>query len=157
MDTLSHNLPDKHTFFFRDLQFIVELGIETDLVSTQPPPRAIDSHVWGEEAKKNTVYLFPFAAKDWINSFVEVLKAGPAVWWQCLAVIAKARDTSLSEKVKLLAVVLVAGKLAGLTRTKSWSHIHVQSCANTVNIALFNSIITGCTYSMTILGPTLEV
>ncbi len=73
MDTLSHNLPDKHTFFFRDLQFIVELGIETDLVSTQPPPRAIDSHVWGEEAKKNTVYLFPFAAKDWINSFVEVL------------------------------------------------------------------------------------
>jgi hypothetical protein len=50
------------------------------------------SHVWAEEAKKNTVYLFPFAAKDFINSFLEVLKGGSAARWQCLAVIAKARD-----------------------------------------------------------------
>lgn len=145
-----------HIFFWRERQFLAELGIETDLVSTQPP-RELISHVWAEEAIKNTVYLFPFSGKDFINSFVEVLKSDPAAWWQCLAVIAKARDTSLSEKVKLLAMVLVAGKLAGLTRTKSWSHIHVQSCAKTANITLFNSILTGCTYSMTILGPTLEV
>ncbi|MEG4535461.1 glycosyltransferase family 4 protein [Microcoleus sp. D2_18a_D3] len=97
------------------------------------------------------------AAKDFINSFVEVLKAGPAAWWQCLAVIAKARDTSLSQKVRLLALVFVAGKLAGLARTKGWSHIHVHSCANAASIALFNSIFTGCTYSMTLHGQTLEV
>ena len=127
------------------------------MVSTQLPPKAIVSHVWAEEAKKNTVYLLPFGAKDFINSFVEVLKAGPAAWWQCLAVIAKARDTSLSQKVGLLALVFVAGKLAGLTKTKGWSHIHVHSCANTASIALFNSILTGCTYSMTLHGPTLEV
>ena len=66
-------------------------------------------YVWGEEAKKNSVYLFPFAGKDFINSFVEVLKAGLAAWWQCLAVIAKARDTSLSQKVRVLALVFVAG------------------------------------------------
>ncbi|MEG3957958.1 exopolysaccharide biosynthesis GT4 family glycosyltransferase EpsE [Microcoleus sp. herbarium2] len=146
-----------HIFFWRERQFLAELGIETDLVSTQLPPRAIVSHVWAEEAKKNTVYLLPFGAKDFINSFVEVLKAGPAAWWQCLAVIAKARDTSLSQKVGLLALVFVAGKLAGLTKTKGWSHIHVHSCANTASIALFNSILTGCTYSMTLHGPTLEV
>ncbi|WP_370528817.1 exopolysaccharide biosynthesis GT4 family glycosyltransferase EpsE [Tychonema sp. LEGE 07199] len=131
--------------------------METDLVSTRPPPRAIASHVWAEEAQKNTIYLFPFAAKDFINSFLEVLKAGRAAWWQCLAVIAKARDTSLFEKVKLLALVLVAGKLARLTKIKGWSHIHVHSCGNSANIALFNSILTGCTYSITLHGPTLEV
>ena len=127
------------------------------MVSTQLPPKAIVSHVWAEEAKKNTVYLLPFDAKDFINSFVEVLKASPAAWWQCLAVIAKARDTSLSQKVGLLALVFVAGKLVGLTKTKGWSHIHVHFCANTASIALFNSILTGCTYSMTLHGQTLEV
>jgi len=146
-----------HIFFWRERQFLAQLGIETDLVSTQLPPRAITSHLWAEEAIKNTVYLLPFAAKDFINSFVEVLKAGPAVWWQCLAVIAKARDTSLSQKVGLFALVFVAGKLAGITKTKGWSHIHVHSCANTASIALFNSILTGCTYSMTLHGLTLEV
>jgi len=146
-----------HIFLWRQRQFIAELGIETDLVSTHPPPRALSSHVWAEEAQKNTVYLFPFAAKDFINSFLEVLKAGHAAGWQCLAVIAKASDTSLSEKVRLLAWIFVAGKLAGLTKTKGWSHIHVHSCANAASIALFNSILTGCTYNMTLLGHTLEV
>ena len=46
-----------HIFFWRERQFLAELGIETDLVSTQLPPKAIVSHVWAEEAKKNTVYL----------------------------------------------------------------------------------------------------
>ena len=147
-----------HIFFWRERQFLAELGIETDLVSTQLPPRALVSRVWAEEAKKNTVYLLPFDdAKDFINSFVEVLKAGSAAWWQCLAVIAKARETTLSQKVRLLALVFVAGKLAGLARKKGWSHIHVHSCANAASIALFNSIITGCNYSMTLHGPTLEV
>lgn len=145
-----------HIFFWRERQFLAELGIETDLVSTQLPPRAITSHVWAEEAKKNTVYLFPFGAKDFINSFVEVLKAGPAAWWQCLAVIAKARDTSLSQKVRLLALVFVAGKLAGLARTKGWSHIHVHSCADSANIAMFASLLSKVSYSLTLHGPLTD-
>ena len=130
-----------HIFLWRERQFLAELGIETDLVSTQPPPRAIASHVWAQEAQKNTVYLFPFAAKDFINSFVEVLKAGPGAWWQCLTVIAKARDTSLSQKVGLLALVFIAGKLAGLARTIGWSHIHVHFCANAASIAMLASLL----------------
>ena len=39
-----------HIFYGRKRQVIAELGIETDLVSTQRPPRAITSHVWAEEA-----------------------------------------------------------------------------------------------------------
>ncbi|MEG4251024.1 exopolysaccharide biosynthesis GT4 family glycosyltransferase EpsE [Microcoleus sp. Pol10D4] len=145
-----------HIFFWRERQFLAELGIETDLVSTQPPPRAIASHVWAEEAQKNTVYLFPFAAKDFINSVVEVLKAGPAAWWQCLAVIAKASDTSLSQKVRLLALVFVAGKLAGLARTKGWSHIHVHSCATAASIAMFASLLSKVSYSLTLHGPLTD-
>jgi glycosyltransferase involved in cell wall biosynthesis len=145
-----------HIFLWRERQVLAELGIETDLVSTQLPPRGIASHVWAEEAQKNSVYLFPFAAKDFINSFLEVVKAGAAAWWQCLAVIAKARDTSLSEKVRLLALVFVAGKLAGLARTKGWSHIHVHSCANAANIAMFASLLSKVSYSLTLHGPLTD-
>lgn len=145
-----------HIFLWREREVLTTLGIATDLVSTQLPSKGVSSHLWAEEARKNTVYLFPFTAKDFIDSFVELLKAGPAAWLRCLAVIAKARDTSLSQKVKLLAMLAPAGKLAKLTKTKGWSHIHVHSCANSANIALFNSILTGCTYSMTLHGPTLE-
>jgi hypothetical protein len=56
-----------------------------------------------------------------------------------------------------LALVFVVGKLPGLTKIKGWSHIHVHSCANAASIALFNSILTGCTYSMTLHGLTLEL
>jgi len=145
-----------HIFFWRERQFLAELEIETDLVSTQLPLRAITSHLWAEEAIKNTVYLFPFAAKDFINSFVEVLKAGPAAWWQCFTVIAKARDTSLSQKVSLLVLVFVGGKLAGLARTKGWSHIHVHSCANAANIAMFASLLSKVSYSLTLHGPLTD-
>ena len=145
-----------HIFLWRERQFLAELGIETDLVSTQLPPRAIASHVWAEEAQKNTVYLFPFAAKDFINSFIEIIKSGPAAWWRCIAVIAKARDTSLSEKVRLLALIFVAGKLAGLARTKGLSHIHVHSCANAANIAMFASLLSKVSYSLTLHGPLTD-
>lgn len=146
-----------HIFLWRERQFLRKLGIETDLVSTQLPPLGIASHVWAEEARNSTAYIFPFSARDVINSLLEVLKAGPVAWWRCLRIIAKGRDTSLSEKAKLLAFAFVAGKLAKLTKLKGWSHIHVHSCANAANIAMFNSILTGCTYSITLHGPTLEV
>ena len=120
-----------------------------------PPERSLLTY-GQKKLKKNSVYLFPFAGKDFINSFVEVLKAGSAAWWQCLPVIAKARDTSLSQKVGVLALVFVAGQLAGLARTKGWSHIHVPSCANAASIAMFASLLSKVSYSLTLHGPLTD-
>jgi len=145
-----------HIFLWRERQILAELGIETDLVSTRHPPRAIASHSWADDAQKNTVYLAPLAPKDLVSAFTEVLKAGPIAWSRCLSVITKARDTSLSQKFRLLAMILVAGKLAGLARAKGWSHVHVHSCADAANVAMFASILGGLTYSLTLHGPTLE-
>ncbi len=52
-----------HIFLWRERQVLAELGIETDLVSTQLPPRAIASHVWAEEAKKIVFIYFPLLGK----------------------------------------------------------------------------------------------
>lgn len=145
-----------HIFIWREREILAELGIEADLVSTRPPVKGIVSHVWANEAQKNTVYLVPFTIQDFFISLIEVLKAGATAWLNCLAAIAKAKDLSLFQRLRLFLLTFVAGKLAWLARTKGWSHVHVHSCADAANIAMFASILTGLTYSLTLHGPTLE-
>lgn len=145
-----------HIFLWRERQILAELGIETDIVSTRRPPQAIVSHLWAEAAQRNTVYLVPFALKDFPIALTEVLKAGPQAWGRCLAVVANHNPLPLLHKIRLLAMILSAGKLVGLAKKKGWSHVHVHSCADTANIALFASILAGLTYSLTLHGPTLE-
>ena len=48
-----------HIFLGRERQILAELGIETSLVSTRHPSKAISSHIWADEAQKNTAYLVP--------------------------------------------------------------------------------------------------
>lgn len=145
-----------HIFYWREREVLTELGIETDLISTRLPAKGIASHVWADEAQKDTTYLSPFDIQDIFRASLEVLKAGPAAWFNCLAVVTKARDMSLFQKLRLLALIFVAGKLGWIARTKGWSHVHVHSCGNATNVALFASILTGLTYSLTLHGPTLH-
>lgn len=146
-----------HIFYWRERQILTEIGIETGLVSTRRPPKAIASHSWAEEAQKNTDYLVPLTLKDFVNSSTELLRAGPAALSHCLAIITRAKDLSLLQKIRLLAMIFIAGKLAWLARKKGWSHIHVHSCADAANVAMFASILSGITYSLTLHGPTLDV
>jgi glycosyltransferase involved in cell wall biosynthesis len=145
-----------HTWVFREYQALQELDIEPNLISTRLPPTGIITHEWAEEAQKKTIYLFPFGIRDFFGAFIEILKAGPVAWFHCLAIILKTKDTSLSKKFYLFVLILFAGKLAWLARTRGWSHVHVLSCADAANIALFASILTGLTYSLTLLGPLEE-
>jgi len=144
-------------FVWRERQFLGEMGIVAELVSTQHPPSALVCHEWANEAQKNTAYLVPFTIQDFVRAFIEVLKAGPTAWWRCLTIILNAKELSLFQKLRLLALIFVAGKLAWLARTNNWSHIHVHSCANAATITMFASILSGIPYSLTLHGPTLEV
>src|SRR5919202_793836 len=146
-----------HIFLWRERQILGEMGIAADLVSTQRPASALVCHEWANEAQKNTAYLVPFTIQDFVRAFIEVLKAGPTAWWRCLTIILNAKDLSLLQKLRLLPLIVVAGKLAWLARTNNWSHIHVHSCANAATIVMFASILLGIPYSLTLHGPTLEV
>lgn len=146
-----------HIFLWRERQILAELGIQTDIVSTRHPPRGIASHVWAAEAEKDTTYLLPFTVKDFLSAFIQIFKAGSVAWINCLAIIMKAQDTSLIQKIRLLAMIFVAGKLASLAKTRGWSHLHVHSCGDAANITMFASILSNLTYSLTLHGPTLEL
>ena len=146
-----------HIFFWRERQILSEIGVETSLVSTRRPPKAISSHAWAKEAQKDTDYLAPLTLQDLAGIVIELLKAGPIAWLNCLSVIAKSKDTSLVQKLRLLMLVFVAAKLVRLAKVAGWNHIHVHSCADAANVAMFASILAGLSYSLSLHGPTLEV
>ncbi|HEY9909261.1 MAG TPA: exopolysaccharide biosynthesis GT4 family glycosyltransferase EpsE [Thermosynechococcaceae cyanobacterium] len=146
-----------HIFFWRERQVLTELGIDTDLVSTRRPPKAIASHTWAAEAQTQTAYLAPFQSRDLFGALLQVIKAGPIGWGRCLQLVASAPDLSLRQKSRLLAMVLVGGKLVWLGKTRGWQHIHVHSCADAANIAMFAAVLSDLTYSITLHGPTLSV
>jgi colanic acid/amylovoran biosynthesis glycosyltransferase len=146
-----------HIFLWRERQVLEqELDIQADLVSTRHPPRAIASHTWAAEAEAQTDYLVPFSGGDVWGAIAILLQAGPMGWFRCLQAVARAQDTPLAQKVRLLALVVVGAKLANIAKKRNWQSIHVHSCADAANIALFAFLLTGIPYSMTLHGPTLE-
>jgi glycosyltransferase involved in cell wall biosynthesis len=145
-----------HTFIWRERQFIMEDGFEIDLVSTRKPPERIISQSWAKEAQALTTYLLPLTLEDAKGMVGEILRAGPLGWLRCLKSIACAKGVSLPQRLRLVVVAVLASKLAWLARKQGWSHVHVHSCAEAAHIAMFASRLSGITYSLALLGPTLE-
>src|SRR3712207_890439 len=125
-----------HIFLWRERQALDELGIEADLTSTRRPPRAIMSQSWAQEAEKNTDYLVPLTFKDFVGASTEILRAGPSAWLHCLAVVTKAKDLSFFQKLRLLAMIFLGGKLAWLAREDRKSTRLNSSHAN-ISYAVF--------------------
>ncbi|MBF2003379.1 MAG: glycosyltransferase family 4 protein [Synechococcales cyanobacterium M58_A2018_015] len=146
-----------HIFYWREREALKELGIAADWVSTRRPPRAMISHTWANDAEKETAYLVPISFLEAMAALGEILRAGPVAWIRCLKAVISAHDTSLPQKLRLLALIGAAGKLARLWRTRQWSHIHIHSCADAANVVMFASLLSGLSYSLTLHGPTLEV
>ncbi len=144
-----------HAFFWREKQSLADLGVEVDCLSTRRPPREISSHTWCKQAEGETSYLIPMSLKEILHSFYEIFQAGSSNWVQCLRSIFLSIDTNLLDKFKLLALVVVSGKLLWLHKRYKWCHIHVHSCANSANILLFASLLSRSklTYSITLHGP----
>ena len=140
-----------HTWIWREYQALLELGMTPHIISTRRSRTKV-IHSWEEEAQSMTDYLLPLEIKDFVNVPIELIKAGPIAWWRCLSVIANTKNISFSQRLYYLVLVVMGAKLAWLARTQGWSHVHVHSCGNSANIALFASILSGITYSMALLG-----
>ncbi|WP_117190456.1 exopolysaccharide biosynthesis GT4 family glycosyltransferase EpsE [Rhizobium terrae] len=145
-----------HIFLWREHAALSELGIEAEFVSTARPPAAIASHAWADAARNRTEYLLPFGFSDALSAVFEILKAGPRNIAKSMATVAAAEVKSPFGRLRIFAALLVAGKLVRLAHRGRWSHIHVHSCAEAANVAMFASLLSGIPYSLTLHGPTLE-
>ena len=142
-----------HNFFWRERQALQELGVDTSLISTRRPPKGIISPAWAEEAQKKTVYLFPPSFPDMVHAVITFLAAGPKGWFNCIGIIANAKDMSSIEKVRLISLLFIAARLVRLSKSQGWKHVHVHSCADAANIAMFAANLCDLTYSLTLHNP----
>ena len=138
-----------HMFFWREMEALREGGVLPEVVSTRLPDRAIMSHTWAEQARKETVYLFPPSFGSILGACWALLRAGPLGWWRALAAWASAEGS----KLRLLAFIFAGAQLASLAARRSWRHVHVHSCANSATVAMFANRLRGLSYSLTLHGP----
>ncbi|WP_199260018.1 exopolysaccharide biosynthesis GT4 family glycosyltransferase EpsE [Paracoccus binzhouensis] len=144
-----------HIFLWRERQALAELGIEAELVSTRPPPRAVASHAWAAEAQARTRYLMPLGGEGF-GIVAEFLRSGPAGWARGLGAALSAEAQGVKGRLRMLALLAMGARLKRIARQQGWNHVHVHSCADSANIAMFAERLGGPGYSLTLHGPTLE-
>lgn len=145
-----------HIFLWRERQALRDIGVESRIISTKRPPQGIMSHAWSGEAQAITTYLFPLSLRESWLVLSDLLKAGPQKWWHCLQRVVQAEEMSPGQKLRLAALIPFAAKLVRLAREQGWSHIHVTTCGDSANIAMFAALLGGITYSLSLLGPDIE-
>ncbi len=146
-----------HVFLWREVRALAELGVNADLLSTQSPPAELVCHEWAIEAQRKTTYLVPIGFDGTVGAIGCLLRSGPRGWFRCASVIANADDVALKDRLKLASLVFPAAKLVWLARCRGIRHVHVPSCANAANVAMFASLLSKISYSLSLLGPTLDV
>ena len=145
-----------HAFFIRERLELKKLDVDTVLISTRSPKKqkGLAAHQWAEEASRETTYLFPLNAKHVLSALLEIACSGPTAWLRCARMVLSG-DNGLSpaDRLKMPLLILTGAHLKRFARARSLDHIHVHSCANAANVALFAQVLGGPSYSMTLHGP----
>ncbi len=141
-----------HIFFWREIEILDSMGLELDLVSTSPPVQQLMAHAWSRTAQERTTYLFP-PRKHLAGSVATLLRSGPQAWSRCWQVVRSATDLTAKQTLRLGALILMGAELAYLAQQREWRHVHVHSCGDAANVALFAHVIAGVSYSLTLHGP----
>lgn len=142
-----------HIFFWREIRELKKLGVSPRLISTKLPKKENIVHSWARSAIKQTFYLCSFSVKSAVDACFEILKTGPSAWLRCINSVIDADCFSFLDRLNLIPAVFFGALLAKLAKDDNLSHIHVQSCANCANIALFAHLISGLSYSLTLHNP----
>lgn len=147
-----------HNFFWRERQALQDLGLELQLISTRRPPLGLKAASWSDQAQRQTTYLFPPSPAMLRRSLLQLLQAGPRAWYTCISRVAQAQDLDgkplpLRQKLRLMALLLPAAGLAYHSQQQGWRHVHVHSCADAANVAMFAAVLAPLTYSLTLHNP----
>lgn len=142
-----------HNFFWREREALVELGVDVVLISTRRPPKSLASPSWANKAIDDTKYLFPVRLTEIFRIAICLLQAGPSAWKRCVSLALSADNLSWTQKLRLLVLLPFAVKLVLIARQYKFQHIHVHSCADSANIAMFASRLAEVSYSMTLHNP----
>lgn len=143
-----------HNFFWREIGALKELGVEVQLYSTRRPPLGIQSTTWGKQASAETVYLHPLKPFE-LACILWLFASSPVRAMNALLTWRKSSKNLLDgeSKVRLFALMMLGMWLGHQIKKNGMTHLHVHSCADAANIALFAHKTFGITYSMTLHNP----
>lgn len=138
----------------REMAEIKKYAIDIQVISTRRPKNIASraTHSWADEAETSTKYLIPLTLKSIFLSTMDLLLAGPNSLSKVASVIYQS-ELSFKDKLRHCSFVILAAQLKRYSNKKAIEHIHVHSCANTANIALYTFLLGGPSYSMTLHGP----
>lgn len=152
-----------HTFFWREVMALRELGMQPELVSTRRPKSHMMPQLWAAEAESATHYLSPLSPVAAARAGLVLIQAfangrgGGIMGELSTAVRRLARTggpaTAVKGFLRLLGLLVAGAELAGLASRRGWTHVHVHSCADSAQVALLAHHITGLKYSLTLHGP----
>ena len=142
-----------HIFFWREMKALREMGVDVEVISTRRPPADIVCHDWSEKAMAEATYLMPIGITGLLSGLVELLKAGPRRLIRCVRTALGAEDAKWRDRLRMLALMPIAGRLVRIARRRDYEHLHAHSCANAAGLALLVRLLTDVPYSMTLHGP----
>ena len=99
-----------------------------------------------------TTYLFPPTFLLALKALSFFLFAGVTKWRRVIAAVFRADTGGIKGRFRYMALVFFGAILAHRSREGEWRHVHVHSCADSANIALFAHLLSGVTYSLTLHG-----
>ncbi|MET3902802.1 exopolysaccharide biosynthesis GT4 family glycosyltransferase EpsE [Paenarthrobacter sp. 4246] len=146
-----------HAFFWRELKALTELGHQPEPVSTRHPGQAGPIPSWAHGRIPEIHYLVPPNALQIAGTALTALSG--------LRHLDELRAASglqgsplpprklIQDLPRKAALFLAGAALARHARTRGWTHIHVHSCADAAQVALFAHILSGIPYSLTLHGP----
>ena len=139
-----------HNFFWNERVALQGIGVDTLLISTRRPNKALVSHAWAPIAEADTVYLAEPSSPEALVNLVEFIRFGPRAWSRAL----KAAIEGCPPKLLLynLALMFFATRLVLLMRRSGLSHCHSHSCGHAGLIAMLANRLAGISYSLTLHG-----
>jgi colanic acid/amylovoran biosynthesis glycosyltransferase len=143
-----------HNFFWREVEALKEYGVSVDLFSTRLPPLRLQSPSWASAAMRETTYLHPLPVRSLVRAALDLILS-PRRFMRCFRTLgssAKARQAGES-LLRLTALVLVGVHLGRILRDHGVTHVHVHSCADAANVALFAHVAWNIDYSLTLHNP----
>ena len=142
-----------HAFFWREMQAFQELNVKPDVVSTRRPGAGVAAHDWAITVEARTTYLIPLSLGVLFAAGFEILRAGPAGWFRVVQALCARSDVTIKQRLKLVPLAFMGAVLSSVARRRDWKQIHVHSCANAANVAMFANRLSGVGYSLTLHGP----
>lgn len=137
-----------HSFFWREVNALRQLGTDVFLVSTRRPPAQACAHDFTQTALRETHYVFP---PHWARTLPALLLR-PLGVARAVSYLLRLREAPWYRRLRLLGMLACAGDLLSYAARRRLSHIHVHSCADAAHLVAMCRLLGGPTYSLTLHG-----